>query len=133
MSSQKITLRHRTKLNEKSARYKLEQILLGQINQRICILWALANTSKCCIVKSFNVMKSRPPKVEVELNKEAESSANKLKWNDRIEKFSIKNCFIILKDHIPYFSTKLKYRLITPSKKQMGKLIKLYCRTYVWP
>ena len=65
--------------------------------------------------------KKAPPSSEAALNKEAELLAYKLKVEDRIEKFNIKNCFITLKDHKSDFQRNPACRLINPSKTQMGK------------
>ena len=63
--------------------------------------------------------------LEADLNEEAELLAYKLKVEDRIEKFNIKNCFITLKDHKGDFQSNPTRKLINPSKTQMGKISKV--------
>ncbi len=61
------------------------------------------------------------PNLETDLNKEVELLASKLKIDDKIEKFNIKNCFIILKDHKRDFPCNPACSLINPFKTQMEK------------
>ena len=61
---------------------------------------------------------------EADLNNGDELLAYKLKVEDRIEKFVLKNCFITLKDHKVDFHSNLACRLINPSKTQMKKSVR---------
>ena len=72
--------------------------------------------------KKLSIIKKTPPSLQADLNKEAELLAHKLKVEDRIEKFNIKNCFITLKDYKGYFLSNSACRLINPPKMQLGKI-----------
>lgn len=59
--------------------------------------------------------------LEVGPNKEA----SKFNMDNKIEKFNIKQCFITLKDNKHNFYSKPEYRLINPTKTQMGRTSKI--------
>ena len=50
--------------------------------------------------------------------------ATKLKIEDRVERYNIKDCFITLKDHKNSFKVNPECRLINPAKTQIGKISK---------
>ena len=66
-----------------------------------------------------------PPDLEKELNSEAKMLVYRLGIVDRVEKYNTKNCFITIKDHKSDFKTNPEYRLINPSKTQIGKVSKI--------
>ena len=55
---------------------------------------------------------------------ETKHIAKKLILSDRIEHLVTNPAFITLKDHKENFSSKLPCRLITPSKREVGKVSK---------
>ena len=58
------------------------------------------------------------------INMKAKHIAKKLILSDRIEHLVTNPAFITLKDHKENFSSKLPCRLITPSKREVGKVSK---------
>ena len=58
------------------------------------------------------------------INTEAQSIANELKLDARVESFSKRNAFITLKDHEENFQNYSKCRLINPAKSEIGKISK---------
>ena len=58
------------------------------------------------------------------INTEAAKIAKKLKLDDRIEEISEKAAYITIKDHKEDFPGRLKFRLISPCKTNMGKISK---------
>ena len=54
------------------------------------------------------------------INKEAKSIATNLEFDNRIEQYSNKSAFIIIKDHKPNFPNNIECRLINPAKAQIG-------------
>ena len=62
--------------------------------------------------------------LEKSINMEIKQIAKKLERSDRIEHLARSSAFITLKDHQENFSSKLPYRLINPSKSELGKVSK---------
>ena len=58
---------------------------------------------------------------EMSINIEAKHIAKKLTLSDRIEHLVRNLAFTTLKDHRENFSSKLLYRLMIPSKSELGK------------
>ena len=59
-----------------------------------------------------------------QINLEAKQLAKNLKLDNCIEQFPEKPAFITLKDHKPNFATNPKYKLINPTKSNLGKVSK---------
>jgi len=53
---------------------------------------------------------------------DAKSIAEKLKLDNRIEKYTESEAFITIKDHKPNFPNNLKCRLINPTKSNLGRV-----------
>ena len=62
--------------------------------------------------------------LEKSINMEIKQIAKKLELSDRIEHLARSPAFITLKDYKENFSSKLPYRLINPSKSELGKVSK---------
>ena len=62
-------------------------------------------------------------KVE-KINVEAATIANNLEIDDRVEALAMKTSFLSLKDHKPDFPSKLNFRLINPTKTNIGQISK---------
>ena len=60
----------------------------------------------------------------VEVNMEGARLASEMELDDRIECYSTQEAFVTIKDHKPSFPSKIDVRLITPSKSQLGKIMK---------
>ena len=58
------------------------------------------------------------------INKEAREIATKLNIDRKINSITEQPAFITIKDHKPNFTTNPTYRLINPSKSELGKIIK---------
>lgn len=54
----------------------------------------------------------------------AKTITEKLRIDDRVERTATKEAFITLKDHKNNFESKPTYRLINPSKQEIGKISK---------
>ena len=59
-----------------------------------------------------------------ELNSETYSTAEKLKVEQRLERYEEKEAFITIKDHKSQFPRRVECRLLNPSKNQLGKVSK---------
>ena len=60
-----------------------------------------------------------------EINIEAKKTATKLQIDHRVQKFYEAEAFIIVKYHKDYFPYFSKFRLINPSKSEIGKISNL--------
>ena len=58
------------------------------------------------------------------INREAKKIAKSYKIDDKLDQINEQQCFITVKDHKEDFRTNPKYRLINPTKSEMGKLSK---------
>ena len=58
------------------------------------------------------------------INKDTKKLAKKLKIADRMERMEESEAYIIVKDHKEDFPQKLSFRLINPSKSELGKISK---------
>ena len=65
-----------------------------------------------------------PTDVPNKINKEAQQLAKHYKLADRIDQLNEQQCFVTIKDHKEDFRTNPKFRLINPTKSEMGKLSK---------
>ena len=73
------------------------------------------------ITKSYRKFTKR---LEKTINMEGKHISRKLELDNRIEYLAISPAFISLKDHKPNFQSSLPYRLIHPSKSDIGKISK---------
>ena len=62
--------------------------------------------------------------IAVNIEKRSKIITEKLGLDDRIETTAKKEPFITIKDHKPNFNTNPKYRLINPTKAEIGKISK---------
>lgn len=85
------------------------------------------NKYKQMLHKVIKYYKKAPPNLEADENKETNLLASKLKTEDRIEKFYIKNSFIILKNHKSDIRGNPACRLINPTKTQP---VRLFCKIF---
>ena len=58
------------------------------------------------------------------MTKEDKKIASKLGIDDRVYKTSKREAFITLKDHKPNFKNNPKFRLLNPTKQELGKVSK---------
>lgn len=65
-----------------------------------------------------------PDKKVDEINEEAATITNQLEIADRVEAIALKPSFLSLKDHKEDFPSKLSFRLINPTKTNLGKISK---------
>ena len=65
-----------------------------------------------------------PTDLPNKINREAKKIAKSYKIDDKVDQISEQQCFITVKDHKEDFRTNPKYRLINPTKNEMGKLSK---------
>ena len=65
-----------------------------------------------------------PPKLEASTNMEAKSISTKLKISDRVERIAQTPAFVTLKDHKDNFRFNPTWRLINPSKNELGNFSK---------
>ena len=68
--------------------------------------------------------KSTPEAVE-DNDKRSGEIAVKLKLDDRMQKYSNKECFVTLKDHKENFIGRLQGRLISSAKNELGRVVKI--------
>ena len=71
------------------------------------------------ITKSY---KKAQPETTQAIHKENKAIATKRKINDRVDTTADKDAFITLKDHKLNFTNKPTYRLINPTKSEIGKI-----------
>ena len=64
------------------------------------------------------------PSIPVSINKEAEIIAKKFGVDDRVDIMAKQECFITIKDHKDDFRSNPKYRLLNPTKSNLGKISK---------
>ena len=60
------------------------------------------------------------------INVEAKNLVTKLGIEDRVEQLSERNAYITVKDHKEEFREKISFRLINPSKSEIGKSVQSY-------
>ena len=60
------------------------------------------------------------------INVEAKNIVTKLGIQDRVEQLSERNAYITVKDHKEEFPEKISFRLINPSKSEIGKSVQSY-------
>ena len=60
------------------------------------------------------------------INVEAKNIVTKLGIKDRVEQLSERNAYITVKDHKEKFPEKISFRLINPSKSEIGKSVQSY-------
>ena len=60
------------------------------------------------------------------INVEAKNIVTKLGIEDRVEQLSERNAYMTVKDHKEEFPEKISFRLINPSKSEIGKLVQSY-------
>ena len=73
------------------------------------------------ITKTYK--KSDKNKIKI-INEDAKKIAKKLEIDDRVEKMQETEAFITIKDHKEGFPHSLSFRLINPSKTDIGKISK---------
>ena len=93
-----------------------------QIKPELCHKWDKANTSDENITKHY---KKAPSNMKAEIDKTSSEIAKKLKVDNTVQKFTVDNTYLTIKDHKPNFIEKKPCRLINPAKNQIGKISKL--------
>ena len=73
------------------------------------------------VTKSY---KKCEPSVPTAINNEAKNIATKLNIEKRVNTITEQQCFVTIKDHKDDFRTNPKYRLINPTKSEIGKISK---------
>ena len=77
------------------------------------------------LTKNITKTYKKPNKSKVNrINSEAKRIAEKLKLHDRIQQFQETEAFILVKDHKEGFPNSPSFRLINPSKSEIGKISK---------
>ena len=69
------------------------------------------------VTKSYK--KTNPP-LPKKINIEAKKIANKFSLDDKLNIMAKQQCFVTIKDHKPDFRTNPKYRLLNPTKGELG-------------
>ena len=78
------------------------------------------------LLKNVTKIYKRTPRSKFnKINIEAKNMVMKLSIEDRVERLSEGNAYIIIKDHKEKFPEKLSFRLIKPSKSEIGKISKI--------
>ena len=62
------------------------------------------------------------------INMEAKRIAKKFSIDDKMEIMAQQQCFVTVKDHKEDFRSNPKFRLLNPTKSELGKLSKQSCR-----
>ena len=88
--------------------YKMDKV---QYNQHLNN--SITSTYKRCTANQVNI-----------INRESAAIAEKLDIADRVEKLQETNSYITIKDHKPNFENNPSFRLINPSKTELGKISK---------
>ena len=65
------------------------------------------------------------PQIPKQINDEAKTIASKLDLEKRINTLAEQQCFVTVKDHKEDFRTNPKFRLINPTKSEIGKISKM--------
>ena len=70
--------------------------------------------------------KKAPKNAKRDINRKTKKFSKILKIEDRVECYSNQHAYIILKDHKENFRSNTKWRLINPSKGEVGRVSKKY-------
>ena len=70
--------------------------------------------------------KKAPKNAKRDINRKTKNFAKILKIEDRVECYSNQHAYITLKDHKENFRNNTKWRLINPSKSEVGRVSKKY-------
>ena len=68
--------------------------------------------------------KKANPSLPNKINIEAKKIAKEFNMDEKLNIMTKQQCFVTMKDHKPDFHTNPKYRLLTPTKSELGKLRK---------
>ena len=66
--------------------------------------------------------KKANPSLPNKINIEAKKIAKEFNMDEKLNIMTKQQCFVTMKDHKPDFHTNPKYRLLTPTKSELGKL-----------
>ena len=58
------------------------------------------------------------------INRKARKIAKSFDFSDRVDTIAKKECFLTLKDHKKDYGSNPKYRLLNPTKSELGKISK---------
>ena len=78
------------------------------------------------LLENVTKIYKRTPRSKINrINIEAKNIVTKLGIEDRVEQLSEENAYVTVKDHKEEFPEKPSFRLINPSKSEIGKISKL--------
>ena len=78
------------------------------------------------VTKTF---KKTNPSLPKKINIEAKKIAKEFNLDEKLNIMAKQQCFVTIKDHKPDFRTNPKYRLLNPTKSELGKLSKHILQT----
>ena len=73
--------------------------------------------------------KKANPSLPNKINIEAKKIAKEFNMDEKLNIMTKQQCFVTMKDHKPDFHTNPKYRLLNPTKSELGKLSKHILQT----
>ena len=79
--------------------------------------------------KCDKTYKNANPSLPEKINIEAKKIAKEFNLDEKLNIMAKQQCFVTIKDHKPDFRTNPKYRLLNPTKSELGKLSKHILQT----